>query len=87
MHAFAFICYLLYDNQINVCKNPVFFWCSYGHEQLIHIVQCAEQYRLTKQGVNTMKHKISSTILLMVPLLLFGQMINNFDAEPEADYE
>ena len=33
-----------------------------------------------------MKHKISSTILLMVPLLLFGQMINNFDAEPEADY-
>ena len=33
-----------------------------------------------------MKHKITSTILLMVPLFLFGQMIDNFDAEPEADY-
>ena len=33
-----------------------------------------------------MKHKITSSILLMVPLLLFGQMINNFDAEPTADY-
>jgi len=32
-----------------------------------------EEYRLTKQGVNTMKHKITSTILLMVPLFLFGQ--------------
>ena len=29
-----------------------------------------EEYRLTKQGVNTMKHKITSSILLMVPLLL-----------------
>ena len=33
-----------------------------------------------------MKHKITSSILLMVPLFLFGQMINNFDAEPSADY-
>ena len=33
-----------------------------------------------------MKHKITSSILLMVPLLLFGQMIDNFDAEPTADY-
>ena len=48
--------------------------------------QKQEEYRLTKQGVNTMKHKITSSILLMVPLLLFGQMINNFDADPEADY-
>ena len=48
--------------------------------------QQKEEYRLTKQGVNTMKHKITSSILLMVPLLLFGQMINNFDADPEADY-
>ena len=38
-----------------------------------------------KQGVNTMQHKITSSILLMVPLL-FGQMIDNFDAEPEAGY-
>ena len=35
--------------------------------------QKQEEYRLTKQGVNTMKHKITSSILLMVPLLLFGQ--------------
>ncbi len=48
--------------------------------------QKQEEYRLTKQGVNTMKHKITSSILLMVPLLLFGQMIDNFDAEPTADY-
>ena len=33
-----------------------------------------------------MKQKITSTILLMVPLFLFGQMIDNFDAEPEAGY-
>jgi len=33
-----------------------------------------------------MKHKITSSILLMVPLLLFGQMIDNFDAQPTADY-
>ena len=35
--------------------------------------QKQEEFRLTKQGVNTMKHKITSSILLMVPLFLFGQ--------------
>ena len=48
--------------------------------------QKQEEYRLTKQGVNTMKHKITSSILLMVPLLLFGQMIDNFDALPDSSY-
>ena len=33
-----------------------------------------------------MKHKIASSILLMVPLLLFGQMIDNFDALPDSSY-
>ena len=33
-----------------------------------------------------MKQKITSPILLLLPILLFGQMINNFDAEPEAGY-
>ncbi|MBT3607539.1 MAG: hypothetical protein HOI72_05925, partial [Candidatus Marinimicrobia bacterium] len=33
-----------------------------------------------------MKHKITSSILLMVPLLLFGQMINNYDAAPDPGY-
>ncbi len=33
-----------------------------------------------------MKHKITSTILLMVPLFLFGQMIDNFDAVPDSGY-
>ena len=48
--------------------------------------QKQKKYRLTKQGVNTMKHKITSSILLMVPLLLFGQMINNYDAAPDPGY-
>ena len=33
-----------------------------------------------------MKNKITSPILLLFPILLFGQMIDNFDAEPEAGY-
>ena len=33
-----------------------------------------------------MKHKITCTILLMVPLFLFGQMIDNFDALPDSSY-
>ena len=33
-----------------------------------------------------MKHKITSSIFLMVPLLLFGQMIDNYDALPDSDY-
>ena len=30
-----------------------------------------------------MKHKITGPILLLLPIL-FGQMIDNYDAEPEA---
>ncbi len=33
-----------------------------------------------------MKNKITSSILLLVPLFVFGQTIDNFDALPEADY-
>ena len=33
-----------------------------------------------------MKHKITSSIFLMVPLFLFGQMIDNYDALPDSDY-
>ena len=33
-----------------------------------------------------MKQKITKPILLLFPILLFGQMINNFDAEPDSSY-
>ena len=33
-----------------------------------------------------MKNKITSSILFLVPLLIFGQTINNFDSEPSPDY-
>ncbi len=36
--------------------------------------QKQEEFRLTKQGVNTMKHKITSSILLMVPLSFLGKI-------------
>ncbi|SVD68196.1 uncharacterized protein METZ01_LOCUS421050, partial [marine metagenome] len=32
------------------------------------------------------KNKITSSILFVVPLFIFGQTIDNFDAEPEAGY-
>ena len=33
-----------------------------------------------------MKNKITSSILLLIPLFVFGQAIDNFDALPDADY-
>ena len=33
-----------------------------------------------------MKNKITRSILLLIPLFVFGQTIDNFDALPEADY-
>ncbi|MBT6939815.1 MAG: hypothetical protein HN994_05425, partial [Candidatus Marinimicrobia bacterium] len=33
-----------------------------------------------------MKNKVTTLILLMVPLFIIGQTIDNFDAEPEAGY-
>jgi len=33
-----------------------------------------------------MKNKITSSILFLVPLFIFGQTINNFDSEPSPDY-
>ena len=33
-----------------------------------------------------MQNKTIVPIILLLPFLLFGQMINNFDAEPEAGY-